>query len=59
MVPITGSLSFIEGRHATHWVAERAVAIGLFAVIPAAYFAPQSFAMDTALTTSLVLHAHW
>lgn len=45
--------------HAKLWIIERGVAISLLGVIPAAYFVPQSFAMDTLLTTALVLHAHW
>ena len=48
-----------EGAHGTHWAVERAVAAGLYAVIPAAYLMEPSFAMDTALSTFLVLHAHW
>ena len=48
-----------EGAHGTHWAVERAVAAGLYAVIPAAYVMEPSFAMDTALSTFLVLHAHW
>ena len=48
-----------EHPHGRLWAVERAVAAGLYAVIPAAYFMPSSFAMDTALSAVLVLHAHW
>lgn len=45
--------------HRGHWVAERVMSAGLYAVIPAAFILEPSFAMDTALCTSLVIHSHW
>lgn len=45
--------------HGTHWIVERVAAGALYGVLPMAYFMQPSFAMDTALTSSLVLHAHW
>lgn len=46
-------------KHGTLWIAERVVAASLYGVLPAAYIMQPSFAMDTALTSVLVLHAHW
>lgn len=52
---------FLEAvsSHRGHWVAERVMSAGLYAVIPAAFILEPSFAMDTALCTSLVIHSHW
>ncbi|XP_067941962.1 succinate dehydrogenase [ubiquinone] cytochrome b small subunit B, mitochondrial-like [Watersipora subatra] len=48
-----------EGSHGGRWVMERVVAGSLYAVIPAAYLMEPSFAMDTALSSFIILHAHW
>lgn len=42
----------------THWKLERAVAIGLCGLMPAALFL-QGAAMDHAFTTFVYLHGHW
>lgn len=46
-------------KHGTHWMAERVVSAALYGILPAAYFMEPSFAMDTALTSTLVVHCHW
>ena len=44
--------------HSKLWVLEKAVSVGLLAVIPAS-FACQSTFLDYALALSLVAHIHW
>lgn len=46
------------GNHTTLWTIERAVSLGLLAVIPAAFIAP-SQVLDSLLAVSVVLHQHW
>ena len=64
-VPINGflhssirSLSSNSHDHSKLWVLEKAVSLGLLAVIPAA-FVCQSSILDYALALSLVAHVHW
>lgn len=57
-VNLTRVLSSNAHDHSKLWVVEKAVSLGLLAVIPAA-FACQSTALDYALALSLVAHIHW
>lgn len=46
------------GDHSGLWTAERGLSLGLLAVLPAALAFP-SQPLDTILSISLVMHAHW
>jgi len=47
-----------SGDHVRLWTAERALTVGLLAVIPAAVLMPTP-AIETALALSLTVHSHW
>jgi len=47
-----------SGKHSTLWTAERAVSVGLLAIVPAAIAFP-SQPLDAVLAVSMVMHAHW
>lgn len=46
------------GNHSALWTLERAVSLGLLAVIPAAFLMPNQ-TLDALMAVSLVLHSHW
>lgn len=51
-------LSSTAHDHSKLWVLEKAVSVGLLAVIPASLVCQNSF-LDYALALSLVAHVHW
>jgi len=51
-------LSAAQGSHSALWTAERALSLGLLALLPAAIAMPNPV-LDYALAVSIVMHTHW